>query len=83
MVEAFFGFKKTPFGDSPDPKQLFPSLAWNQVKGRLQLTKEAFVALCGPRDRGSVRGCSRKAARKTRMRTRHLPATPNAAQDGT
>ncbi len=23
MVEAFFGFKKTPFGDSPDAKQLF------------------------------------------------------------
>jgi general secretion pathway protein A len=36
MVEAFFGFKKTPFGDSPDPKQLFPSQAWNQVKARLQ-----------------------------------------------
>lgn len=36
MVEAFFGFKKTPFGDSPDPKQLFSSQAWNQVKARLQ-----------------------------------------------
>ena len=36
MVEAFFGFKKTPFGDNPDPKQLFPSQAWNQVKTRLQ-----------------------------------------------
>lgn len=36
MVEAFFGFKKTPFGDSPDSKQLFPSQAWNQVKARLQ-----------------------------------------------
>ena len=36
MVEAFFGFKKTPFSDSPDPKQLFPSQAWNQVKTRLQ-----------------------------------------------
>ena len=36
MVEAFFGFKKTPFSDSPDPKQLFPSQAWNQVKARLQ-----------------------------------------------
>jgi len=36
MVEAVFGFKKTPFSDSPDPKQLFPSQAWNQVKARLQ-----------------------------------------------
>jgi general secretion pathway protein A len=36
MVEAFFGFKKTPFGDSPDPKQLFPSQTWNQVRSRLQ-----------------------------------------------
>ena len=36
MVETFFGFKKTPFGDSPDTKQLFPSQAWNQVKARLQ-----------------------------------------------
>ncbi|MGA2118770.1 MAG: AAA family ATPase [Bryobacteraceae bacterium] len=36
MVEAFFGFKKTPFGDSPDPKQLFPSQARNQAKARLQ-----------------------------------------------
>jgi general secretion pathway protein A len=36
MVEAFFGFKKTPFSDSPEPKQLFPSQAWHQVKARLQ-----------------------------------------------
>jgi hypothetical protein len=36
MVEAFFGFKKTPFCDSPDPKQLFCSQAWNQAKARLQ-----------------------------------------------
>ena len=36
MVEAFFGFKKTPFSDSPDAKQLFASQAWNQVKVRLQ-----------------------------------------------
>jgi general secretion pathway protein A len=35
-MEAFFGFKKTPFSDSPDPKQMFPSQAWNQVKARLQ-----------------------------------------------
>ena len=36
MLETFFGFKKTPFGDSPDPKQLFASQAWNQAKARLQ-----------------------------------------------
>jgi general secretion pathway protein A len=36
MMEAFFGFKKTPFCDSPDPTQLFPSQAWNQAKARLQ-----------------------------------------------
>ena len=40
MVEAFFGFKKTPFGDSPDAKQLFASQAWNQVKARLQFLAE-------------------------------------------
>src|SRR5690242_10136219 len=36
MVETFFGFKKTAFSDSPEPKQVFPSQAWNQVKTRLQ-----------------------------------------------
>lgn len=36
MVETFFGFKKTPFSDSPEAKQLFPSQAWTQVKARLQ-----------------------------------------------
>src|SRR5256886_7816166 len=36
MVETFFGFKKTPFGDNPDPKQLFSSQSWNQAKARLQ-----------------------------------------------
>jgi type II secretory pathway predicted ATPase ExeA len=36
MWESFFGFKKTPFGDRPDAKQLFASQAWNQVKARLE-----------------------------------------------
>ena len=36
MVEAFFGFKKTPFSDNPDAKQLYASQAWNQVRARLQ-----------------------------------------------
>ena len=30
MVEAFFGFKKTPFSDSPDAKRLFVSQAWTR-----------------------------------------------------
>lgn len=36
MWDAFFGFKKTPFSDNPDTKQLFTSQAWNQVKTRLE-----------------------------------------------
>ena len=32
MWETFFGFKKAPFPDCPDAKQLFASQAWNQVK---------------------------------------------------
>ncbi len=40
MVEAFFGFKKTPFSHSPDARQLFASQAWNQVKARLQFLVE-------------------------------------------
>ena len=36
MWESFFGFKKTPFSDSPDARQLFASQAWNQVKTRLE-----------------------------------------------
>jgi type II secretory pathway predicted ATPase ExeA len=36
MWESFFGFKKTPFSDSPDAKQLFSSAAWQQVNARLE-----------------------------------------------
>src|SRR5206468_11648869 len=36
MWESFFGFKKMPFSDSPDPKQLFASQTWNQVRTRLE-----------------------------------------------
>jgi type II secretory pathway predicted ATPase ExeA len=36
MFETFFGFKKTPFASAPDPKQLFESAAWSQLKARLQ-----------------------------------------------
>lgn len=40
MWETYFGFKKTPFPDCPDTKQLFASQAWNQVKARLQFLVE-------------------------------------------
>jgi len=36
MWESFFGFKKTPFSDCPEAKQLFAAAAWNQVKTRLE-----------------------------------------------
>jgi len=36
MWQSFFGFKKTPFGDSADNKQLFASAAWQQVNSRLE-----------------------------------------------
>ncbi len=36
MMEAFFGFKKPPFGDSPEGKQLFASQAYTEAKARLQ-----------------------------------------------
>ena len=36
MWESFFGFKKPPFSDSPDVKQLFASQAWNQLKTRFE-----------------------------------------------
>src|SRR5437016_993544 len=36
MWESFFGFKKMPFSDSPDPKPLFASQTWNQVRTRLE-----------------------------------------------
>jgi general secretion pathway protein A len=44
MWEAFFGFKKTPFSDNPDEKQLFASPAWNQVKARLQFLVDHHAA---------------------------------------
>ncbi|MEI8044247.1 MAG: AAA family ATPase [Verrucomicrobiota bacterium] len=36
MFESFFGFKKTPFSDNPDGKQVFASEGWRQVKTRLE-----------------------------------------------
>jgi general secretion pathway protein A len=36
MWESYFGFKKTPFSDSPDAKQLFSCEASNQVRTRLE-----------------------------------------------
>jgi len=40
MWETYFGFKKAPFPDCPDAKQLFASQAWSQVKARLQFLVE-------------------------------------------
>ena len=31
MVETYFGFKKIPFSDNPDAKQLFASEAWSDL----------------------------------------------------
>lgn len=46
MWESFFGFKKTPFSDNPDGKQLFASAAWQQVKSRFEfLIKHPGVGL--------------------------------------
>ena len=46
MFETFFGFKKTPFVDSPDAKQLFASEGWRQVNTRLELlTRHPGVGL--------------------------------------
>ena len=46
MLETFFGFKKTPFADNPDAKQLFASEGWRQVKTRLELlTRHPGVGL--------------------------------------
>ena len=36
MFEAYFGFKKSPFDDSPHPQQIFESQGWTQMKARLQ-----------------------------------------------
>ncbi|HEV2731506.1 MAG TPA: AAA family ATPase [Terriglobales bacterium] len=44
MWENFFGFKKTPFNDNPDGKQLFASQAWNQVNARLQFLVDHHAA---------------------------------------
>ncbi|MEZ5353389.1 MAG: ATP-binding protein [Bryobacteraceae bacterium] len=40
MWQSFFGFKMTPFSDSPDAKQLFNSAGWQQVNTRLQFLTE-------------------------------------------
>jgi general secretion pathway protein A len=44
MWEAFFGFKKTPFSDRPDTKQLFASQAWEELKARLQFLIDHHAA---------------------------------------
>jgi general secretion pathway protein A len=44
MWETYFGFKKTPFSDHPEVKQLFVSPAWEQVKARLQFLVDHHAA---------------------------------------
>jgi len=36
MFETFFGFKKEPFSQNPDPQQLYESRNWSQVRARIQ-----------------------------------------------
>ena len=36
MFETFFGFKKEPFSQNPDPQQLYESRNWTQVRARIQ-----------------------------------------------
>lgn len=36
MFETFFGFKKVPFSDEPDTKQLFEHAGWKQAQARLK-----------------------------------------------
>jgi len=40
MFETYFGFKKPPFSDEPDPKQLFEYNGWKQVQARLKFLIE-------------------------------------------
>lgn len=40
MWQSFFGFKKPPFSDSPDSRQLFNSTGWQQANARLQFLTE-------------------------------------------
>ena len=56
MWESFFGFKKTPFSDCPEVKQLFASEAWNQVKTRLEVLANHHGAglLTGEVGRGQI-----------------------------
>ncbi|HEY7389198.1 MAG TPA: hypothetical protein VH640_11860 [Bryobacteraceae bacterium] len=50
MVEAFFGFKKTPFSDNPDTKQLFaPStLPRSLHAGQFVLAEHGVALLPSP-----------------------------------
>jgi len=68
MWKSFFGFKKTPFGDSPDAKRLFASAAWQQVKTRLEfLTAHPGAGLL------TRRGGRRQVHRRARV---HRLAAP-------
>ena len=72
MWESFFGFKKTPFSDSPDAKQLFASQAWNQVKTRLEFLAQHHGARQGMYQ--ATKGIPRKV-NKLAMTALRLAAT--------
>ena len=65
MTEAFFGFKKTPFGDSADAKQLFASEAWNQAKARLQFLADITAQACSPAKSAPASHCRPQLHRRT------------------
>src|SRR5206468_2867020 len=73
MFETFFGFKKSPFASSPDPKQLFESGAWTQLKARLQF-------LTDHRGAGLLTG-EAGSGKSTAARTWLAGLNPNLVQD--
>jgi len=57
MFETFFGFKKEPFSQHPDPQQLYESPNWSQVRARLQTYRTFYPG--GTREKsGEVAGKS-------------------------
>src|SRR5438067_1335750 len=80
MVETFFGFKKTPFCDSPDPKQLFSSQAWNQSKARLQFLAEhhgvGLLTVEGGAGKSTAARCFTAALNPNLDKVLYLHSTP-------
>jgi hypothetical protein len=55
MWESFFGFKKTPFSDSPDAKQLFASQpdfrTWGRLNALSALESDRAIERSSPQTR--------------------------------